>query len=82
MITLSWGIEGVMVIVLGLLVSQRSYRITGLCLLLLCVGKVVVRDAWRLNDRDKYITFIALGAALILVPMLYGKYRETVRRLL
>jgi hypothetical protein len=82
MITLSWGIEGVIVILLGLLVSQRSYRITGLFLLLLCVGKIVVRDAWRLNERDRYITFIALGAALTLVSTLYGKYRETVRRLL
>jgi hypothetical protein len=82
MITLSWGIEGVMVILLGLLVSQRSYRISGLFLLLLCVGKIVVRDAWRLNERDRYITFIALGAALTLVSTLYGKYRETVRRLL
>jgi len=82
MITLSWGIEGVMVILLGLFVSQRSYRISGLFLLLLCVGKIVVRDAWRLDERDRYITFIALGAALTLVSTLYGKYRETVRRLL
>lgn len=82
MVTLSWGIEGVLVILLGLLVSQRSYRITGLLLLLLCVGKIVLLDAWRLDERDRYITFIALGAALTLVSTLYGKYRETVRRLL
>ncbi len=82
MVTLSWGIEGVMVIVLGLIASQRSYRLTGLFLLLLCVGKIVVRDAWHLAERDRYITFIALGAALTLVSTLYGKYRETVRKLL
>jgi uncharacterized membrane protein len=82
MVTLSWGIEGVLVIVLGLLASQRSYRITGLLLLLLCVAKIVFRDAWQLSDRDRYITFIALGAALTLVSTLYGRYREIVRRLL
>ena len=81
-VTLSWGIEGVSVILLGLLVSERSYRITGLCLLLLCVGKIVCLDAWRLSDTDRYITFIVLGAALTLVSWLYSKYRETVRRLL
>ena len=81
-VTLAWGIEGVMVIVLGLVASQRSYRLTGLLLLLLCVGKIVVRDAWHLADRDRYITFIALGAALTLVSTLYGKYRETLRKLL
>jgi hypothetical protein len=82
MITLSWGVEGVLVILLGLSVSERSYRITGLLLLLLCVGKIVLRDAWRLTERDRYITFIALGAALMLVSTLYNRYRESVRRLL
>ena len=81
-ITWAWGIEGLMLVSLGLLVSQRSYRITGLLLLLLCIAKIVVRDAWQLNQRDRYITFIALGAALILVSTLYSKYRETVRKLL
>jgi len=51
-------------------------------LLLLCVGKIVFRDAWQLDERDRYITFIALGAALTLVSTLYGRYREIVRRLL
>ncbi len=82
MVTLSWGVEGVLVILLGLSVSERSYRITGLLLLLLCVGKIIFRDAWQLNERDRYITFIALGAALMLVSTLYTRYRESVRRLL
>ncbi len=82
MVTLSWGVEGVAVILLGLLVTQRSYRLTGLFLLLLCVAKIVVRDAWLLGERDRYTTFIVLGAALTLVSTLYGKYRETVRKLL
>ena len=82
MITLAWGIEGVLVILLGLAVNQRSYRITGLLLLLLCVAKIVLRDAWQLAERDRYITFIALGAALTLVSTLYNKYRDSKRRLL
>jgi hypothetical protein len=82
MITLSLAIEGVLVILLGLILSQRSYRLTGLLLLLVCVAKIVSRDAWRLTERDRYITFIVLGAGLTLVSMLYNKYRESVRRLL
>lgn len=82
MVTLSWGVEAVLVILLGLSVSERSYRITGLLLLLACVCKIVLRDAWRLTERDRYITFIALGAALMLVSTLYNRYRESVRRLL
>jgi len=47
--------------------------------LLLCVGKIIVRDAWHLGERDRYITFIVLGGALTLVSMLYGKYRESAK---
>jgi hypothetical protein len=82
MVTLAWGIEGVVVILLGIAVAQRTYRITGLLLLLLCVGKIVFRDAWHLAERDRYITFIVLGASLTLVSMLYNKFRESIRRLL
>jgi uncharacterized membrane protein len=41
MVTLSWGIEGVAVFLLALQLGERSFRLTGLGLLLLCVGKIV-----------------------------------------
>lgn len=82
MITLAWGIVGLAVIPLGLLARQRSYRLSGLALLVLCIGKIVVHDAWQLGERDRYITFIVLGAMLIIVSALYSKYREQVSRLL
>ena len=82
MVTLAWGIVGLAVILLGLLTAQRSYRLTGLALLVLCVGKIVFRDAWYLDERSRYITFIVLGVALILVSALYSKYRDQVSRLL
>lgn len=82
MVTVAWGIEGVLIVLLALAVNERSYRLTGLCLLLLCVGKVLVKDAWGLAPRDRYITFIILGAALLLVSFLYSKYRDTIRQFL
>ncbi len=82
LVTLAWGVVGVAVILLGLVASQRSYRLAGLTLLVLCIGKIVFRDAWQLDERSRYITFIVLGAALILVSALYSKYRDQVSRLL
>lgn len=82
MVTLAWGIVGVAVILLGLVASQRSYRLAGLTLLVLCIAKIVFRDAWQLDERSRYITFIVLGTALILVSALYSKYRDQVSRLL
>jgi predicted membrane protein DUF2339 len=82
MVTVAWGLEGVLVILLALTVKERSFRLTGLGLLLLCVGKVAAMDAWRLQPRDRYITFIILGAALLLVSYLYTRYREAIRQFL
>ena len=82
MVTVAWGLEGVLIILLALAVNERSFRLTGLGLLLLCVGKILVRDAWGLAPRDRYVTFIILGAALLLVSFLYTRYREAIRQFL
>ena len=82
MVTLAWSIVGLVVILLGLLTGQRSYRLTGLTLLLLCIGKILFRDAWHLDEQSRYITFIVLGVALIFVSALYSKYRDQLSRLL
>jgi hypothetical protein len=82
MVTVAWGIEGVLIILLALAVDERSFRLTGLSLLLVCVGKILVRDAWGLAPRDRYLTFIILGMALLLVSFLYTRYRETIRQFL
>lgn len=82
MVTVSWGLEALLIIVMAIAVDERSFRLTGFILLLLCVGKVIVIDFWVLGYRDKRITFIVLGAALIAVNFLYIKYSETIRKLL
>ena len=82
MVTVSWGIEAVAVFLFALRIGQRSYRLSGLALLLLSVGKILVVDVWRLNPRDRYITFIILGCALLLVSFLYSRHREAVRQYL
>jgi hypothetical protein len=82
MVTLSWGLEGLAVFVLALWLGERSFRLTGLGLLLLCVGKILLVDVWRLDPRDRYLTFIVLGAALLLVSFLYTRNREALRQYL
>ena len=82
MVTLSWGVEGVAVFVLALWLGERSFRLTGLGLLLLCVGKILLVDVWGLDPRDRYLTFIVLGVALLLVSFLYTRNREALRQYL
>lgn len=76
------GIEGVLVFLCALLVGERSFRLTGLALLMTCVGKVIFWDVWNLMPRDRYLSFIVLGAALLLVSFLYTRYRETLHKYL
>jgi uncharacterized membrane protein len=82
MVTLAWGIEGLLVFLLALRIGERSFRLTGLGLLLLCAGKILVVDVWKLDPRDRYLTFIVLGAALLLVSFLYTRNREALRQYL
>lgn len=82
MITVSWGIEAVLVFLFALAVRERSFRLTGLGLLLLCVAKIAALDFWGLQLRDRYITLIVVGIALTFVSFLYTRYRETIRQYL
>jgi hypothetical protein len=82
LVTMAWALEGVAVFLFALWLGERSYRIAGLGLLLLCVGKIVTIDIWRLVLRDRAITFIVLGALLFGVSILYSRNREKVRQFL
>jgi hypothetical protein len=81
-VTVSWGIEGVLIFLLALAVKERSFRLTGLSVLLLCVAKVMALDVWGLQARDRYVTLIIVGAALVFVSFLYTRYRDTIRQYL
>ncbi len=82
LLTVSWGVEGVLVFLVALWAGERSYRLSGLALLMLCVGKIVFIDVWERSGSDRYLTFIILGAALLLVSYLYTRFREKLRRYL
>jgi Predicted membrane protein (DUF2339) len=81
-VTIAWGIEAVVTFLFALSVSERSYRLAGLSLLLACVAKILVLDVWRQQRSDRYVTFIILGVALLLVSFLYTRYSETINRYL
>lgn len=81
-VTIGWGIESVAAFLFALIVGERSFRLAGLGLLLVCVAKIVVLDVWRQERSDRFITFIILGVALLLVSYLYTRYSEAIRRYL
>ncbi len=82
MVTVAWGMEGVAVFIFALAVCERSFRMTGLGLLLLCVGKIVVFDFWEMTTPDKILTAIVIGSALYGVSYLYTRYQEALKQYL
>jgi hypothetical protein len=69
----AWVAEGVIVFMLALWAKERSFRLTGLFLLLLGLGKLVY------NAHANFLTWIGVGLAMVLVAFLYGKNREALR---
>ena len=82
MVTMAWGLEAVAVFLFALQTGERSYRLAGLGLLLLCVAKLGLVDFIGMTLRDKAITFMVLGASLVGVSILYTRHREMLRRYL
>jgi hypothetical protein len=82
MIAVGWSTLGVGAFLFGLWLHERSFRWSGLCLLLLGVAKMCVVDVWSMGARDRYLTFIAVGAASVLVSFLYSRFREAIRQYL
>lgn len=81
MITVSWGIEGLLIVLLALAIQERNFLHAGFGLLLLCVAKVFAMDFWRFDLLHKVITFIGVGLALTASALLYMRFRDTKRQL-
>lgn len=80
-LTTGWAIEALVVFVLAVVVNERAYRLFGLILLLVCTAKIVVLDVWMLESLQRIVTFIVLGAVLVMVSFFYTRYRESWRKL-
>ena len=42
----------------------------------------MVVEVWSLGARDRYLTFISMGVALLLVSFMYTRFREAIRQYL
>ena len=82
LLTVAWGVLAVAVFLFAIWLGQRSFRWAGLVLLLVCVLKIVALDVWKLEPGDRYLTFIGLGAAMLLVSYLYTRYKEAIHQYL
>jgi hypothetical protein len=82
-LALGWAIEGVTIFVLALLAKERSFRLTGLGLLMICFVMTIWNLVFRTtNAQTRWLTFIVLGVIFLAVSFLYGRFRDTLREFL
>lgn len=81
--TVGWAIEGVTIFILALLAKERSFRLTGLALLMICFVMTIWNLVFRTTSaQTRYLTLIVLGVIFLAVSFLYGRFRETLREYL
>lgn len=81
-LTAAWGLEGVVVFIVALKLGERVFRWFSLALFLLCIGRIVLVDVWALDPLGRIISFMGLGAALLVVSFLYARNRDAWKKYL
>ena len=82
MLTVAWGIEGLILLGAGFVLRDRPHRLQGLGMLLACTLKLFFYDLRNLDTPYRILSFIALGIILLCVSWTYSRFREQVRRIL
>jgi uncharacterized membrane protein len=82
MLTLSWSLEGIVLLAAGFAFRDRWLRLPGLTLLLLCIGKVFFYDLRNLETIYRILSFIGLGLILLGVSWIYTRFKEQLQKLL
>lgn len=77
-----WTILGFMFVSAGLWQRLHVARIIGFMLLALSLGKLFVSDVWDFTAFMRVVSFIVLGAALILLGLFYNKFAPAIKALL
>jgi uncharacterized membrane protein len=81
-LTAAWGAEALVVFLIVLPMNERLYRWFSLALLTLCVGRLVTVDVWTFDQLGRIVSFLVLGATLLLISFLYARHREILRKVL
>lgn len=81
-LTMAWSGLGVAVFLMALAVGERSFRLSGLGLLLFGVAKLLAVDVWGLPSVERYLLLIGVGVALLLVSFLYSRFGDRLKEYL
>ncbi|MFT3824932.1 MAG: DUF2339 domain-containing protein [Chitinophagaceae bacterium] len=75
-LSILWGLYALFLIVQGIRKKSRLLRITAICFFIITLLKLFLYDLAGMGTVAKTISFISLGAILLLVSFLYNKYKD------
>lgn len=76
LLTVAWGVEGVLLLTAGFPLHDRVLRFSGMALLIFCIVKLFARDLGHLEILPRILSFIVLGLILLAVGWGYSRFRE------
>ncbi len=79
-LTVAWALLALVVFVAGLALRERIYRVGGFAILALAVGRIFIVDVWQLETLYRILSFLVLGAVLLLLGYLYNRFADSIRR--
>ncbi|MGD0667996.1 MAG: DUF2339 domain-containing protein [Bryobacteraceae bacterium] len=82
MLTVAWGIEGAALLAAGFPLRDRTLRLSGLALFLVCIGKLFFYDLRELETLYRILSFFVLGVILVGVSWIYTRFRDRIQRYL
>ncbi len=80
LLTISWTVEALALMILGFLTLERIFRLLGLGLFAICLIKLVFIDLAGVETLFRILSFIVLGLILLVVSFAYTRYRDTIKR--
>ncbi len=79
-LTAAWAVLALIIFAAGLSLRERIYRVGGFAVLGLAIGRLFFVDVWRFDTLPRIISFLALGAVLLVLSFVYNRFAEAMRR--
>ena len=75
----AWSLLALALFFAGLALRERAYRLAGLTVLALAIGRVFLFDVWHFETLGRIVSFLVLGSVLLLLGYLYNRFGEKLR---
>lgn len=80
--SVAWAVLALVINIIGFRYKNRHLRIQGIVIFAITVLKVFLYDTRELDTLYRTISFVTLGAILLLVSFIYAKYKDKLKEIL